>query len=93
MTFVISAIQMYVLRFGHFFENQKNSGLTPVRNDDPDVKDDPNDPLTHFHVWCDQHTQTTLLRHVKSHLRAGDADEQDTTRPTQYAWLAAWRSG
>ena len=29
-----------------FFENRKNSGLTPGQNDDPDVKDDPNDPLT-----------------------------------------------
>jgi len=43
---------MYVLHFGHFFENRKNSGLTPGENDDPDVKDDPNDPLTQFHVWC-----------------------------------------
>ena len=34
MTFVISAFQMYVLHFGHFFENRKNSGLTPGQNDD-----------------------------------------------------------
>jgi len=51
MTFVISAFQMYVLHFGHFFEDRKNSGLKPGQNDDlvtgdPDVKDDPNDPLT-----------------------------------------------
>jgi len=26
---------MYVLHFGHFFENRKNSGLTPGQNDDP----------------------------------------------------------
>ena len=26
---------MYVLQFGHFFENRKNSGLTPGQNDDP----------------------------------------------------------
>ena len=26
---------------GIFFENRKNSGLTPGQNDDPDVKDDP----------------------------------------------------
>ena len=24
-----------VLHFGHFFENRKNSGLTPGQNDDP----------------------------------------------------------
>ena len=35
MTFVISAFQIYVLHFGHFFENRKNSGLTPGQNDDP----------------------------------------------------------
>ena len=46
MTFVISAFQMYVLHFGHFFEYRKNSGLTPDHNGDPDVKDDQNDPLT-----------------------------------------------
>ena len=50
MTFVISAFQMYVLHFVHFFEDRKNSGLKPGQNDDlvtgdPDVKDDPNDPL------------------------------------------------
>jgi len=53
MTFVISAFQMYALHFGHFFENRENVGLRPGQNDDlgkcagdPDVKDDPNDPLT-----------------------------------------------
>jgi len=35
MTFVISAFQMFVLRFGHFFENRKSSGLTLGQNDDP----------------------------------------------------------
>ena len=36
MTFVISAFQMYLLHFGHFFENRKkNSGLTPGQNDGP----------------------------------------------------------
>jgi len=34
MTFVISAFQMYVLHFGHIFENPKNSGLTLGQNDD-----------------------------------------------------------
>ena len=48
MSFVISAFQMYVLNFGHFFGFRKPEklGLTPGQNDDPDVKDDPNDPLT-----------------------------------------------
>ena len=32
---VISAFQMYFLHFGYFFENRKNSGLTPGQNDDP----------------------------------------------------------
>ena len=44
MTFVISAFQMYVLHFGYFFENRKNSGLThrvKMMTGDPDVKDDP----------------------------------------------------
>ena len=35
MTFVISAYQMYVMHFVHFFENRKDSGLTPGQNDDP----------------------------------------------------------
>ena len=35
MTLAISAFQMYVLYSGHFFENRKNSGLTPGQNDDP----------------------------------------------------------
>jgi len=34
-TVVISAFQRYVLHFGHFFENRKNSGLKPGQNDDP----------------------------------------------------------
>jgi len=33
--FVISAFQMYVLHFWAFFENRKNSGLTPGQNDNP----------------------------------------------------------
>ena len=44
--FVISAFQMYLLHFWAFFENRKNSGLTPGQNDDPGLKDDPNDPVT-----------------------------------------------
>jgi len=60
MTFVISALQMYVLHFGHFFENRKNSGLTPGQNDDPVTRTWkmtqmihwPCDPMTQFHVWC-----------------------------------------
>ena len=41
----------YVLRFGHFFDNWKNSGLTSGQNDDPGVRDDPSDPLTQLHVY------------------------------------------
>jgi len=60
MTFVISAFQMSVLHFGHFFENRKNSGLTPGQNDDPvtrtwkmtQMTPWPGDPMTQFHVWC-----------------------------------------
>jgi len=39
---------MTVGRFilGFFSKTEKNSGLKPSENDDPDVKDDPNDPLT-----------------------------------------------
>ena len=59
MTFIISAFQMYVLHFGHFFENQKNSGLTPGQNDDrvtrtwkmTHMTHCPGDPMTQFHVW------------------------------------------
>jgi len=47
-------ISLY-LYLGFFFEKAENSGLTPGQNDDPvagdpDVKNDPNDPLTQFHV-------------------------------------------
>jgi len=49
MTFVISAFQMYVLYFGHFFENRKNSGLTPGQYDDP--------VMTQFHVWYTRNNQ------------------------------------
>ena len=56
MTFVTSAFHMYVLHFGHFFENRKNSGLTPGQNDDPVTRTWkmtkwPTDPVTQFHVW------------------------------------------
>jgi len=49
MTFVISAFQMYVLHFGHFFRKPEKLGShtgSKLRPGDPDVKDDPNDPLT-----------------------------------------------
>jgi len=44
---------------GIFFENRKNSGLTPGQNDDPVTRTLkmtqmtywPGDPMTHFHVW------------------------------------------
>ena len=50
---------MYVLHFGHFFENRKNSALTPSQNDDPvtrtwkmiQMTHWPGDPMTQFHVW------------------------------------------
>ena len=40
-------ISLY-LYLGLFFKKkpEKNSGLTPGQNDDSDVKDDPNHPLT-----------------------------------------------
>jgi len=63
MTFVISAFQMYVLHFGHFFEIRKKLGSHSHTGSkwwpgDPDVKDDPltrwpNDP-----VPCLKHTYT-----------------------------------
>ena len=49
MTFVISAFRMYVLHIGHFFRKQENLEShtgSKWRPGDPDVKDDPNDPLT-----------------------------------------------
>ena len=42
---IFTKIYIFILVF---FENRKNSGLTPGQNDDPDVKDD---PMTQFHVW------------------------------------------
>ena len=59
MTFAISAFQIYVMHFGHFFENRKNSGLTPGQNDDhvtrtwkmTQMTHLPGDPMTQFHVW------------------------------------------
>jgi len=58
MNFVISAFQMSVLHFGHFFENWKNSGLTPDQNDDPvtrtwkmtQMTHWPGEPMTQFHI-------------------------------------------
>ena len=51
---------MYVLHFGHFFENRKNSGLTLGQNDDPvtgtwkmtQMTHCLGDPMTQFHVCC-----------------------------------------
>jgi len=50
--------QVYVLHYGHFFENRENSGLTPGQNDDPvtrtwkmtQMTHWPGDPVTQFHV-------------------------------------------
>ena len=52
-------IYLYIFIFG-FFENRKNSGLTPGQNDDPDVKDDPltrwpNDPVPCLGKTIDLH--------------------------------------
>jgi len=52
-------ISLY-LYLGLFFENRKNSGLTPGQNDDPvtrtwkmtQMTHWPGDPMTQFHVWC-----------------------------------------
>ena len=50
---VISPFQMYVLHFGHFFENRKNSGFTLGQNDDPVTRTWkmtrwPNDPVPYL---------------------------------------------
>ena len=61
MTFIISVFQMYVLHFGHFFENWKNSGLTLGQNDDPMTQWPgrerwPKWPIDQFHVlWGGSH--------------------------------------
>ena len=49
-------MRLYVLHFRHFFENRKNSGLTPGQNDDPVTRWPgrerwpkwPIDPVTHW---------------------------------------------
>ena len=64
----ISAFQMYVFHFGHFFANRKNSGLTPGQNDDPvprtckmtQMTHWPGDPMTQFHVWCQHNVHVTV---------------------------------
>ena len=43
---IFTKIYIFLSLSWAFFENRKNSGLTPGQNDDPDVKDDSNDPLT-----------------------------------------------
>jgi len=49
---VISAFQMYVLHFGHFFRKPEKLGSHHTGSKwwpgDPDVKGDPNDPLTRW---------------------------------------------
>ena len=47
----ISAFQMYVLHFGHFLRKPEKLGShtgSKWWHGDPDVKDDPNDPLTRW---------------------------------------------
>ena len=88
MTFVISAFQMCVLHFGHFFENRNNSGLIPGQNDDPvtrtwkmtQMTHWPGDPMTQFHVW----SAAGRRRHGRGH--AGPTPTRTTTgrcRPAQ----------
>jgi len=51
MTFVISAFQIYVLHFGHFFRKPEKLGSHTGSKwwpGDPDVKDDPHDLLTRW---------------------------------------------
>jgi len=48
---IFTKIYIFISLSWAFYENRKNTGLTPSQNDDPvpgdpDVKDDPNDPLT-----------------------------------------------
>ena len=75
---VVSAFQMYVLHFRHFFENRKNLGLTPGQNDDPvtrtwkmtQMTHWPGGPMTQFHVCC---------RQVESHLMQKYRNSSRTT--------------
>ena len=46
------------LYLGFLFENRKNSGLTPGRNDDP---------VTQFRVWCGPSVQRKTLPPVCTH--------------------------
>ena len=51
MTFLISPFQMYILHFGHFLKNRKNSGLTLGHNDDPVTQTWKMTQMAQFHVW------------------------------------------
>ena len=54
MTFVISAFQLYFFAFWAFFENRKNSALTPVTRTwkMTQMTHWAGYPMTQFHVWC-----------------------------------------
>jgi len=44
---IVTKIYIFIsLYWAYLKKTEKTSGLTPGQNDDPDVKDDPNDPLT-----------------------------------------------
>ena len=45
MTCHFSILNVRFAFWAFFSENRKNSGLILGQNDDPDVKDDPNDPV------------------------------------------------
>jgi len=49
---IVTKIYIFISLSWAYFKKkpEKNSGLTPGQNDGPDVKDDPNDPLTQFHL-------------------------------------------
>ena len=74
----------YVLHFGHFFENRKNSAGSHTGSKwwpgDPDVKDDPNDPLSRWPndpVPCLGWTQRrTVDLNDDSERHDDDGDEQ-----------------
>ena len=66
---------------GIFFENRKNSDLTPGQNDDPvtrtwKITHWPGDPLTQFHV-CSSSPRLSLFRLLDSTLHGSTKTKQD----------------
>ena len=83
------------MHFGHFFENRKNSGLTPGQSDDPvtrtwkmtQMTHWPGDPMTQFHVWRPASMlwpTRTCVRYLKYKFKG-----EGTVRSTK----AHWNSG